>query len=308
MPRILVAGQETLLTLPFRELLQIHGYEIVVCSRLTDAVAIILDDPPDFLIIEKGFDLNGDVGLIKASKACLQKANMPILLILDEDLVSTLDWNLYLIDDIIIRPYSPELLLARVHLAESRMNRVFDNNPLTRLPGNTSILKAIQKVLGRDSCFAVCYVDIDNFKPYNDRYGFSRGDEVIIMTGRIIVNVIEEMSRDGSFVGHIGGDDFVFILREEHVISVCEKILVNFELVKNMFLSAVDIKAGSFVGKDRKGNENNFDLLSLSIGVIITEPGKYSHYGEVTEAASQMKSYVKKRSGSNFFIDRREIL
>ncbi|MDH4322194.1 MAG: GGDEF domain-containing protein, partial [Desulfobulbaceae bacterium] len=240
------------------------------------------------------------------AKACLQKANMPILLALDQgDLKAEMDWNHFPVDDFMVKPVAPETILSHIKLAESRMVRVFDNNPLSRLPGNTSILRAIQKTIDADEPYGVCYIDIDNFKPYNDRYGFSRGDEVLLMVARITVNVVEELAREGSFVGHVGGDDFVFIVREEHIKPVCERLVENFERVKNMFLSQEDIKAGAFIGEDRQGKETRFELLSLSVAVVTTGDHLYKHFGEVSAVASQIKHYAKTLSGSNYVIDRR---
>lgn len=307
MSRLLVAGSAEFMPRESRVLLEAKGYKLKHCQRLPDAVALVLEDPPDLLLVEKGFAGDGDRQLIKAVSACLQKANIPILLVLSEmELLTEMDWNRFPVDDIVTQPFSPEVLLARFRLAEARMMRVFDNNPLSRLPGNTSILRAIQRTLDTHHAFGICYVDIDNFKPYNDRYGFSRGDEVILMVARIIVNVVEEMAREESFVGHVGGDDFVFIVRSEQVEPVCERVLKNFDQVRNMFLSTEDITAGAFIGKDRLDRETRFGLLSLSIAVISTGGNRYKHYGEVSAAASQVKHYVKKLEGSNYLIDRRE--
>ena len=307
MTRILVAGTPNLITPEGRVILEAKGYQVLLSSNLHDALALVFDDPPDLLITEKGFEDNGDIELINAVKACLQKANIPVILVLPEQRVVTgIDWNTFPVDDIVIQPVSPEILLARVQLAESRMHRVFDNNPLSRLPGNTSIIRAINNILQSDEQFGVCYVDIDNFKPYNDRYGFSRGDEVILMVARILVNVIEEMARDNSFVGHVGGDDYVFIVKSDKVKDVCERILENFDLVRNMFLSQEDLDAGEFIGKDRQNRETRFGLLSLSLAVVTTGKDKYRHYGEVSVAASQIKQYVKGLEGSNYMIDRRK--
>lgn len=307
MSRILLAGNEILIDEKSRLLLEAKGYQLMAGKDFHDAVALVLEDPPDLLITEKGFAGTGGVELIGAVKACLQKANIPIILVLDEsEAVCTLDWNDYPVDDLLIRPFSAEVLLARIQLAESRMSRVFDNNPLSRLPGNTSILKAIERTLEEDEGYGVCYIDIDNFKPYNDRYGFSRGDEVILMVAKIAVNVVEEMAREGSFVGHVGGDDFVFIVKEDKIKPVCERILENFDSVRNMFLSEEDLKAGEFIGKDRQGRETRFDLLSLSVAAVATAENKYKHYGEVSAAASEIKHRVKKLEGSNYMIDRRK--
>lgn len=305
MSRILFAGNKELLTDQTHQLLNAAGFDLIVTSKIVPAVSQILEDPPDFLVLEKGFDGKGDIELIRTVKACLQKANMPILLIVQESIAIELDWRVFPVDDLIFPPFSSELLAARIRLAEARMNRVFDNNPLTRLPGNTSILRAIQKTIGAQEPYGICYLDIDNFKPYNDHYGFSQGDEVLIMTARLIVNAVEEIGREGGFVGHVGGDDFVFIVREDRIKPVCEKLLGNFEAVKNMFLSKTDIVAGGFFGKDRQGRDERFELLSLSIAVITTDDRKYNHYGEISEAASQLKSYVKSLNGSNYVIDRR---
>ncbi len=306
MARILVAGAGSTISAECRVILEARGYQLVMSSMLPNALAWVLEDPPDMVLVEKGFSGSGDIELIKAVKACLHKANIPILLVIEESaLRAGLDWERFPVDDIVVRPVSCEMLLTRVELAESRIVRVFDNNPLSRLPGNTSIIKAIQKTLDSPDRFGVCYVDIDNFKPYNDRYGFSQGDEVILMVARLIVNVIDETAREDSFVGHVGGDDFVFIVRAEKIDPVCERILANFDLVRKMFISAEDLIAGEFVGKDRQDRETRYGLLSLSIAAVVTGKGKYRHYGEVSMTATQLKHYVKKKDGSNFMIDRR---
>jgi len=306
MQRILVAGDTILHTPASKLIIEAMGYQIITSSRLQDAVSLILEDPPDLLITEKGFAGGGhDLDLITAAKACLQKANIPILLALNDSELSGVDWDLFPVDDFMIKPVLPEVLLARIELAQSRLIRVFDNNPLSRLPGNTSILRAIQKTIDSEEPHGVCYIDIDNFKPYNDRYGFSRGDEVLLMVARLTVNVVEENARNGSFVGHVGGDDFVFIVREEHIDTVCQRLIANFERVKNMFLSPEDIAAGCFIGEDRQGNRTEFELLSLSVAVVTTAGNKYKHYGEISATASQIKHYTKSLPGSNYVIDRR---
>ncbi len=305
MPRILVAGRGGLISPEGQVIFEAKGYQLIFTDALPEAVTQILEDPPDLLITEYGFD-GEDRKLISTVKACLQKANLPILLLLPREVLPSIDWNLFPVDDFLLHPAPPEVLLARVQLAESRMIRVFDNNPLSRLPGNTSIIRAIRRTLESDAVSGVCYLDIDNFKPYNDRYGFSQGDDVILMVARIAVNVVEELARENSFVGHVGGDDFVVIVPDGKVEPVCTKILANFEVVKNMFLSRDDLKAGVYLATDRQGRETTYGLLSLSIAVVLSQRGKFKHYGEVSAAASQIKHVVKKLEGSNFMVDRRD--
>lgn len=307
MKRVLVAGVNIITSPEQRIILEAKGYQLLLMKDLHSAMSLILEDPPDMLIIEKtAEEEKTPLALLNAVKGCLQKTNIPVILVVDErQSLSVLDWNRFAVDDFIVHPFPPELLRARIRLAEARMSRVFDNNPLSKLPGNTSILQAIQQAIDAEESWGVCYIDIDNFKPYNDRYGFSQGDDVILMVARIAVNVVDELAREGSFVGHVGGDDFVFIVHEDKVKAVCERILANFEIVRNMFIPSEDLKAGSYVEKDRQGRETVFGLLSLSIAVVITGAHHFSHYGEVSAIASEVKHFVKKKEGSNYMIDRR---
>lgn len=309
MKRILIVGENIVGSSEHKILLEAKGYQPLLMRDLHSAVSLILEDPPDMLIMDIDFgEKQEGLALLNAVKGCLQKTNIPVLLVVTEKHVATgFNWQTYPVDDILVRPFSPELMLARIQLAEARMIRVFDNNPLSKLPGNTSILKAIQRAIDADESYGVCYIDIDNFKPYNDRYGFSQGDDVILMVARIAVNVIDELARDGSFVGHVGGDDFVFIVGEEKVKPVCERILANFDVVRNMFIPAEDLKVGCYVEKDRQGRETIFGLLSLSIAVVMTGSHVYSHSGEVSTAASEVKHFVKQKEGSNYMIDRRSL-
>lgn len=308
MARLLVAGARCLGGIETKIALEARGHQIVTCTEAQAAIALFLDDPPDLLVLEKGFDGGSDADLIRVAAACLQKTNIPILLLLErEDLAAGLDWQAWPVDDVLVHPVAAEELVARVALAQARMARVFDNNPLSKLPGNTSILNAIQRAIDdHDRAMAVCYVDIDNFKPYNDHYGFSQGDDVILMVARLLVNVMDEMARGESFVGHVGGDDFVFIVAADKAEAVCRRFLTNFEAVRNMFIEPEDVKRGGFVGKDRQGRETRFGLLSISVAVVPVGGGRFSHFGEVSAVASQLKHKVKKLEGSNFLIDRRE--
>lgn len=307
MKRILIAGKNIISTQEHRIILEAKGYQLIQMKDLQASVSQILDDPPDILIQEMNIgDEKDQLLLVNAVKGCLQKTNIPILMVLDEkQIIKGFDWQKYPVDDFIVKPFAPELLLGRIQLAEARMIRVFDNNPLSKLPGNTSILMAIQRAIDAKESYGVCYIDIDNFKPYNDRYGFSQGDDVILMVARIAVNVVDEIAREGSFVGHVGGDDFVFIVREEKIKTVCQRILDNFDVVKNMFIPAEDLKAGCYMEMDRQGRETVFGLLSLSIAVVPTGKRIFSHYGEISTRASEIKHFVKQKEGSNYMIDRR---
>jgi len=137
---------------------------------------------------------------------------------------------------------------------------VVEISPLTRLPGNLSITRQIQRRLDNNEIFALAYADLDNFKPFNDRYGFGRGDELIKMTGRIILNVVKDTQSQGCFIGHIGGDDFVVIMKPDLIEKAAENIIERFDALIAGFYDTADWDAGYIFAADRKGVCLIFDL------------------------------------------------
>ncbi|MCL2670243.1 MAG: GGDEF domain-containing protein, partial [Syntrophaceae bacterium] len=175
---------------------------------------------------------------------------------------------------------------------------------LTRLPGNISINRQIQKRMGLEH-FSLAYADLSDFKPFNDKYGFSRGDEVIKITGRLILNIVKNLQPQGTFVGHIGGDDFVFIMETERIEEACQEILKAFNQIIPTFYDSEDRECGGISSVDRHGITRFFPFIAIDIGVTGTDYRRFSHFGELTSAASEMKNHAKKTKGGSFCIDRR---
>jgi diguanylate cyclase (GGDEF)-like protein len=230
---------------------------------------------------------------------------LPVLAVLPEKFVIS-DWRRLLIEDYIRRADMDADFLARVNLSILRSERIVEINPLTRLPGNISINKEIQERIDGKNEFAFGYADLDYFKPFNDRYGFSRGDEVIKMTGRIILGVIKSKQPQGSFVGHIGGDDFVFIIDTGLVEEAAAEIIKAFDsLIVGMY-DPTDLQQGYIQSYDRSGKKSEFPVMGISIGIAETLKRSFTHYGEITEIASDMKKFAKCFEGSCFKMDQRQ--
>ncbi len=281
------------------------GYEVSFTDNLKEAAETILTHPPHLLIIQYDLDKRLVYDLITALKNNLYLAFLPIILVLPPG-IHHIDWESYPVDDFVKKDVSIEELTARVELAFARSHRLADNNPLTGLPGNTSILKFIQEKLDHGEEVAIAYVDLDHFKPFNDRYGFARGDEILRVLARLLVNIVGIKAGACGFVGHIGGDDFVFICPKDLVEPICREIIENFERLIPNFLDEQDLAKGCFISKDREGRVCKFPFPTISIAVVVNDGGRFKHYGEVASVAAQLKNYVKKISGSNFFIDRRK--
>jgi GGDEF domain-containing protein len=193
----------------------------------------------------------------------------------------------------------------KAQLAVLRAERVVEVNPLTRLPGNIAINREIQNRIDTKKPFAMSYADLDYFKPFNDKYGFSRGDEVLRITGRLILNIVKGSSSQESFVGHIGGDDFVFITDITVVENACRDIIDAFDHIIPTFYDADDRQNGFIQSPDREGHIRMFPFLSITMGVVFIDGLYFNHYGEVTEIASEMKKWGKKTVGSCYKINRR---
>lgn len=179
-------------------------------------------------------------------------------------------------------------------------------SPLTGLPGNVQIHAELKKRLTNKETFSVLYLDLDNFKAYNDVYGFLKGDDIIEFTAETIVNVIHENHLENAFVGHIGGDDFVAIVPGKEVEGLCQTILARFDAQVNKFFTDVDVEKGYIEVANRKGIIEQFPLTSLSIGVVISEPGRFSNILEIGEVGAQIKHVSKSVIGSSYAIDRRK--
>ena len=278
------------------------GYHVVATTNLTAVLGLIYTDPPDLVIIDLVHSDDETRRIVRELKGDSNFSVIPIIGIFTPTADESYDWTANPIDDFVSHPVNYAELYNRIALSQNRIQRIFDNNPLTKLPGNTSIQHAIEQALGRP--MAVCYIDINNFKPYNDTYGFSRGDDVIRMVARIMANVVRE-SGDGGFVGHVGGDDYVFIVPLDRAEAVCQRIIDNFTIIVSDLFGEEDKTRGYYLAKDRKDQEQLVPLLGIAIAVVPTDNPRVQHAGKVAEMAAELKKYAKQSLVSRYVVERR---
>ena len=179
-------------------------------------------------------------------------------------------------------------------------------SPLTNLPGNVQIQAEMKKRLWKKEYFVMLYLDLDNFKAYNDVYGFVQGDEIIKLTARIITKNIHLKEEDNNFVGHIGGDDFIAILEDHDFEKICQNIIIDFDNSIKKYFSDIDLKRGYFEVPNRKGIIEQFPLTSISIAAVEVPAGRFHNTLEISEAGAQVKHLSKSIPGSTYVIDRRK--
>ena len=208
-------------------------------------------------------------------------------------------------DEVLREGLNPTDVSLRLTAMLRRSDRDTHVHPSTRLPGTTEIEANIMHRLAAAELFAVCYADLDHFKEYNDRYSYYDGDRVIRILSRILHDVVKGTCKDAAFVGHIGGDDFIFVMPVDLVQETCAEIVATFDALIPYQYSEQDRRAGYYFGKDRRGALHKVPLMTVSIGVVTNERRKFTHAAQVSELATEMKSYAKTLPGSVFTIDRR---
>jgi GGDEF domain-containing protein len=208
-------------------------------------------------------------------------------------------------DEVLTPIIGPAEQRRRLGVLLARTERNVAVHPSTRLPGTTEIERAIRQRLDANAMFAVCYADLDHFKEFNDRYSYYDGDRVIFILSRILRDVVKGLSPQQGFVGHIGGDDFIMVLPLDMVQEVCAEVIAVFDALIPYQYSGQDRRAGYFFGKDRRGHLHRVPLMTLSIGIVTNERRRFTHPAEVSELATEMKSYAKTLPGSVFVVDRR---
>lgn len=190
------------------------------------------------------------------------------------------------------------------------LNRLLSTNrrisPLTGLPGNVQIHAELKKRISRKEAFCVLYLDLDNFKAYNDVYGFLKGDEIIEFTAETIIKCVHESGMEDTFIGHIGGDDFVALIPGNICEKLCQNILAYFDKNVERYFTEKDLEKGYIEVANRKGIIEQFPLTAISIGVVEVEKGRFANVLEIGEAGASVKHLAKTIQGSSYVIDRRK--
>lgn len=284
-----------------------ENYEILEAADGEEGLKIIQSKPLDLVLIDYKMPKLDGRQLCRLIKKDLLLRHLPVIMVTGKgdinDKVGGIDSGA---DDYIVKPFEPKELLARIRMIIRRTERDLEANPLTRLPGNVSILNELQKRIDSRKPFAVCYADLDKFKAYNDTYGFEHGDEVIRETARILIRTAHQLGNPDDFVGHIGGDDFVIITLPETSDALCQNIIKEFETTAPSFYNERDRKNGYIIAHDRKGNEQKIPLLSISIGIVTNETRKIDHVAQVGEIGAELKSLAKQLERSNYVKDKRK--
>ncbi len=301
--RILVADDDPILCMLLRETLRDAGYEVLVAHNGDELVRLAQEQSPDLLLVDLMMPLMDGFEAIRQLRNDTRTAHLPMIILTargdSSEVVTGFDSGA---DDYIVKPYDIDVLLARIRSHLRRASQLPVRNPLTGLPGNVLLQAELDHHLSQQQGFDLIYIDLDNFKAFNDAYGFARGDRAI----HLLANVLIEVAPKEDFLGHIGGDDFVIIHFGLHVEELCRNIIATFDARVSSLYDEADLQRGYLLGLDRQGVMRRFGLLSLSIAVVNAHGRHFYSVDEMSKVAAELKAKAKLTPHSSYEIDRRQ--
>lgn len=305
--KILVVDDEMMLREMLKDIFSIAGYEVITAENGKEGLQKIEQEVPDFVILDGSMPVMDGFETLKEIRKNPRFINLPVMMFtaLSGEAEQIKGLNLGA-DDYITKPFKTTVLLSKVKNILDRKKQSMDVNPLTGLPGNLTIQQTVEKHIANKDSFSLLYIDLANFKSFNDKYGFYRGDEVIKFTASLLTNMTKEHGSVSDFVGHVGGDDFIIISSIDNSMKIAENIIENFDAQIRHFYDKEDLKNGFIVAPDRQDTVKQIPIMTISISIIDTNIACLSHYAEIAKRAAELKKEIKKQKKSAFIFERRK--
>jgi diguanylate cyclase (GGDEF)-like protein len=306
-PRILIADDDADLREILRAVLEPAGYAVSEASDGERALRLVQEAPPDLVILDYMMPRLSGPQVCEWLRRDLLLRHLPVIMLTGKAEVQDKVYGINAgADDYLVKPFEPKELLARVQMVLRRTHQGLDANPLTKLPGNVAIQQELERRIASAEPLAVGYLDLNQFKAFNDHYGFTRGDEVIQRTAALLIEASKRHGDSTEFVGHIGGDDFLLITTPQRATPLCEAIVKAFDAMAPQLYDEADRARGYLLHTDRKGQSISVPLLSIAIALITNEEHRFSHPGEIATLGAELKAYAKQFERSTYVRERRK--
>jgi len=305
--KILIIDDTEFMTKLISDILVNAEYDVVIASNGPDGIQKVREEKPDLVILDVIMPGMDGYQVCKQLREDESNNLMPIIMLTahdnEDDKLTGLELGA---DDYIIKPFNGRELVSRVRNTLKRIDRNRWANPLTGLQGNIEIQTEINQRIAKMQLFSVIYADLDNFKAYNDVYGFASGDRAIKLTADIIVDSVHQFGNQGDFIGHVGGDDFVVVSTPEKAENICKAIIKDFEdKIKTLYCDE-DVARGYIVTSNRQGQVMKFPLISISLAIVANETRELISHIQIAEIAAELKKKAKSMPGSTYVKDRRK--
>jgi PleD family two-component response regulator len=303
--RILIADDLPDLLDALKETLEREGFRVTAVGDGKAALEEIRREPPDIAVLDFKMPKMTGFEVCAALREDPLLENLPVVILSASGTRDSKVEGLTLgADDFITKPVDVRELLARIRMILKRTRQGLDANPLTRLPGNLSIESRVERQIAEGRPLAVLYCDLNQFKAYNDAYGYDAGDRVLKSLARVLVERVR--AGDSDFVGHIGGDDFILLSTPDKMEAAAAAVCAGFDALVPSFYSEADRARGCVVAKDRQGKTREFPLLSVAVGICHNRDRRLTGFAQVAALGAELKKAAKSKPGSAFVIDRRK--
>ena len=303
---VLVVDDEPQVLQLLKRVLDRAGFETIAISDGRAAHDAAVEWRPDIVLLDLMLgSISGDQVLAELRRDFRTRLIPVVFLTVRSSIKDKVEHLMAGADDYVTKPFIGEELVARLRAVIMRATTTRELNPLTGMSGNSDILREMSRRLVAHEEFAVLYPDIDNFKTYNDHYGFIRGDDVIKTLASIILEVLEETYSPLHFAGHVGGDDFVILTEPAMAESIAAEITRRFDEAVPSLYDPDDRQRGWVEFEDRTGNRHRTSLVSLSTGIVIARPGAFGSAPALASRAAEVKGVAKRIPGSKWVVDRR---
>lgn len=304
--KVLVVDDEVNLANFIKDFLEEEGFEVILAHSGQEALDKAAQIQPDIILLDIMLpDIDGYT-VCQRLREDVKLRHVPIVMLsAKSDDGAEITGLKAGADDYLSKPFKGAKLLTRIWAAIQRNIRELDANPLTRLPGNVAIVNEIKKRIDSGAQYAVLYMDLNNFKAFNDYYGFVRGDQAIKVTAEVILDVLKENGAPDDFIGHIGGDDFVVTADYDGATAFCQKLLSRFDARIAELYDEADRGRGYIITTDRQGRQITIPIMGLAIAVVTNQYRQFKHPGEISAVAGELKKLAKSAGNSAFVIDRR---
>lgn len=308
-PLVIAADSDPAVHKAIREALN-NDYTLLEANDGLEAIDLVKKHPEVIAIIMDPTMPNLDgIAATKILKADFTTYHIPIIMLTEqidfEDIIEAVACGA---DDYMHKPFKPQELQARLIMNIRQAERDQNANPLTKLPGNEMINRVVRQRM--DKPLAVLYLDLDNFKAYNDKYGFNKGDLILQHTASVLAQAVHEAGNPDDFVGHIGGDDYVIISTPNHAEAISQNICKNFDESIGQYYNTDDLAKKKIISVNRKGQVEEFPLISISIAVVTNDKKELTSMPQIAQLAAELKKYAKSKPagelGSSYVIDRRK--
>jgi len=305
--RILVVDDEEHIRRILKFQLERNGYEVICAENGKVGLQIAQKMTPDLILLDLMMPLMDGFEVCKRLKEEIRTSQIPIIMLTAKsEMPDKIQGLKNGANDYLIKPYSNDELLLRVNNVLDWGQKQKDANPLTGVSGNKAIKSKLEELIERAEPFAFLYVDIDNFKAYNDYYGYQKGDETILFLSDTIKEAVKSAGNSRDFIGHIGGDDFVVITSVGSAEGVARRIIDEFDIGSVVLMDKEDINRGYLEVRNRKGQGSKVPLMSLTIALVENEKRRLKHFAHVSDIASELKKFGKEMDGSVLVRERRK--